>query len=270
MNGPREPHVNLGWVNRRGVVTSGRLFPGRGGRRPPATGTRRRTGRGGGRAAWRRPGRGPRPGRRRRRGRAWASTLPRAVASTGPATTGRPLASAVSRHSRSLRLPPPTRCTTSISTAERAAACRNVTRCARAGCPGCSGRSPRGHVLGNPRRRQCAAMRDGMSPGGRNSGSSGSISERRPGTSAASASRAGRSGFPSPQRLLEQPQAHHVAQVADGPVDSALVGEVGLAARLGQHGRVQFDADQRPGATGDVGEPIGGGGDGGDGRRGVV
>src|SRR2546430_15598587 len=38
-------------------------------------------------------------------------TLPRAVASTGPAITGRPQASAVSWQSRELRAPPPTRCT---------------------------------------------------------------------------------------------------------------------------------------------------------------
>src|SRR5262245_56527050 len=36
------------------------------------------------------------------------STLPRAAASTGPATTGRPHASAVSWHSRWFRAPPPT------------------------------------------------------------------------------------------------------------------------------------------------------------------
>src|SRR5699024_8351197 len=45
--------------------------------------------------------------------RAWTKRLPIAVHSAGPATTGRPTASAVSRHSRPLRDPPPTTCTTS-------------------------------------------------------------------------------------------------------------------------------------------------------------
>ena len=46
--------------------------------------------------------------------RACTSTLPSAVASTGPAMTGRPQASAVSWHSSAFRAPPPTRWTTSI------------------------------------------------------------------------------------------------------------------------------------------------------------
>src|SRR5262249_7169593 len=46
--------------------------------------------------------------------RAWTSTLPIAVASTGPATTGSPQASAVAWQSSSLRAPPPNRCTTSM------------------------------------------------------------------------------------------------------------------------------------------------------------
>ena len=54
--------------------------------------------------------------------------------------------------------------------------------------------------------------------------------------------------------LLQQPQAHDVAQVADGAVDADLVGEVGPPALLGQHRGVELDADQRPGAAGDVGE----------------
>ena len=37
------------------------------------------------------------------------------------------------------------------------------------------------------------------------------------------------------RRLLQQPQAHDVAQVADGAVDAQLVGEVGPPAGLGEH-----------------------------------
>ena len=51
------------------------------------------------------------PGRSTPRVRAWTSTLPSAEASTGPASTGTPQASAVSWQSRALREPPPTTCT---------------------------------------------------------------------------------------------------------------------------------------------------------------
>ena len=51
---------------------------------------------------------------------------------------------------------------------------------------------------------------------------------------------------------LQQPHAHHVAQVADPAVDPALVGEVGLPAVVGEHRLVQLDTDQRPGAGRDV------------------
>ena len=54
--------------------------------------------------------------------RAWTSALPSAAASTGPATTGSPQASAVSWQSRALRAPPPTTCTTSTSRPDSSAA----------------------------------------------------------------------------------------------------------------------------------------------------
>jgi len=47
---------------------------------------------------------------------------------------------------------------------------------------------------GWPVRRQASATRAGMSPGGRNTASSGSITDRSAGFRAASASSAGRSG----------------------------------------------------------------------------
>ena len=53
-------------------------------------------------------------------------------------------------------------------------------------------------------------------------------------------------------------------------VDAALVGEVRRPARLGEHRCVELDADQRPGAAGDVGEPGRVGRDPHDGRGGVV
>ena len=75
---------------------------------------------------------------------------------------------------------------------------------------------------------------------------------------------------PPAQRLRQQPQPHDVAQVADGAVDAALVGEVGLPAGVGQHRRVQLDADERPRPAGDVAEAGAGGGDADDRGRGVV
>jgi hypothetical protein len=59
---------------------------------------------------------------------------------------------------------------------------------------------------------------------------------------------------PGADRLGQQPQAHDVAQVTDGAVDAALVGEIRRPALLGEHGRVQFDTDQAPRAAGDVAE----------------
>src|SRR5699024_9327122 len=56
--------------------------------------------------------------------------------------------------------------------------------------------------------------------------------------------------------LLQQPQATDVAQVADGRVHPTLVGEVGPAAGLGQHRGVEFNADERPRARGDVPEVL--------------
>ena len=61
---------------------------------------------------------------------------------------------------------------------------------------------------------------------------------------------------PGAHRLRQQPQPHHVAQVADRAVHAALVGEVRLPAVLGEHRRVELHADQAPGAAGDVAEPV--------------
>ena len=96
-----------------------------------------------------------------------------------------------------------------------------------------------------------------MSPGGRNTGSSASTTNRSGGTPpprpAATPATAAAPG-PVALAFLQQPQPADVAQVADGPVDPGLVGEVGRPARLGHHGRGQLHADEGPGAGGDVGE----------------
>ena len=125
------------------------------------------------------------------------------------------------------------------------------------------------------RRAQAAAIRAGMSPGGRNDGSSGSMTGP-PGWQLAGGGEQRRQvlgralELPRPERLLEQPQAHHVAKVADAAVDAALVREVGRAALLGQDRLVELDADERPRPAGDVRERDVAGRHADDGRRGVV
>ena len=114
---------------------------------------------------------------------------------------------------------------------------------------------------GCPRRRQASAMRAGMSPGGSRSGSSGSIS-RRHGRHVGRLPQqpVERHGdavlLPGAQRLLQEPQPHDVAQVADRAVHAQLVGEVGAPAGLGEDRLVQLEPDERPRAAGDVGEPV--------------
>src|SRR5258706_4021186 len=60
--------------------------------------------------------------------------------------------------------------------------------------------------------------------------------------------------LPCPERFLEQPEAHDVAQVADPVVDAALIGEVRLATLIGQDRVLELHADEGPRAAGDVGE----------------
>ena len=183
-------------------------------------------------------GRASRPGRRRPRptARAWTRTLPSAAASTGPASTGRPQASAVSWHSSSLRAPPPTRCTTSTcrpdSSLRLADGAPVGQRQAVQDAPDRLGRRLRHGLPGPP-----AGVGD---PGGhvaRAAGRPGRRGRRRR-RSAGTARRLAQqrsSGTATPssaqvrRRLLQQPQAHDVAQVADGAVDAQLVGEVGRA-----------------------------------------
>ena len=132
---------------------------------------------------------------------------------------------------------------------------------ARRGCRGCTGRAPAAWPGSRwSRRRQAAAIRAGMSPGGRNDGSSGSMTGPPAGSSPAATSSAGRSlgaalELPGPERLLEQPQAHDVAQVADPAVDAALVGEVRRAGSpRSATGASSSTPTSAPGAAGDVGE----------------
>ena len=97
-----------------------------------------------------------------------------------------------------------------------------------------------------------SAIRAGMSPGGRNTGSSGSNTGPPAGSSAASAS-SGRevdSARPPPHVRSDSWSSHRpitLRRKRTRAVDAALVREVRGPARLGQDRRVQLDA--RPATT---------------------
>ena len=61
-------------------------------------------------------------------------------------------------------------------------------------------------------------------------------------------------GGPGVDRLVEQPEAHHIVQISYAAVDPSLVGEVCGASALAQHRVFQLDTDERPRAAGNVGE----------------
>ena len=207
------------------------------------------------------PGRAAPRGRRSRRPRrgAWTSTLPSAVASTGPASTGSPQRSAISlaeqrvlgaaaddvhdvapcgRTARRPRRTPRANASARLSTMLRTSAGRGR-------------RARRGRA-----RRTTRAIRAGMSPAAGTAGPG----RRRPapdrshvgGLGQQRRQVAARPALPAAQRLAEQPRPHHVGEEPDPAVDAALVGEVRRPGRVGQHRRVQLDADQPPGAAGDV------------------
>ena len=90
-------------------------------------------------------------------------------------------------------------------------------------------------------------MRAGMSPGGRNTGSSGSMTAVNGGTRPASTSNVSRSAgspcrVPRAHAFLQQPQPHDVAQKSGRAVDPRLVGEVCRPRGVCQYGLVEFDA----------------------------
>ena len=168
------------------------------------------------------------------RARAWTSALPSAVASTGPAITGRPQASAVSWHSSCVAHPaadhvddvdrPPGQLLRLVIAGGRP----------RPGCPGCSGppRPGRSGRLPRPGRRPRRTGR--ACPRGQEHrvvGVDHEVSGGSPGRLGQQlAELTARPAAPGPQRLLQQPQAHHVAQVAD-PCRRRPASLVKLAAR---------------------------------------
>ena len=196
--------------------------------------------------------------------RAWTSTLPTAVASTGPATTGSSHASAVSWQSSVFRAPPPTiarRRSTDPTGAPPHATARAY---AAPGCRGCSGpsRPDVGHRTVGP----STGLLDpapACHPAAGRPASSGSI-DGPPGGSAAAAPRTRQDPPACPRapmsrmRLLEQPETHDVAQVADPPVRRR-ASFVNSSTRLvlGQDRRARArrpTSDHVPAR--DVGEPI--------------
>ena len=182
----------------------------------------------------------------------------------GPASTVRPVRSAVSWQSRAFWLPPPTTWTTSIPRPHSRCGLVEASSVRRPpGSPGWSGRTRPGvagagspasvHSVGDPGRHVARSQQAGVvgvEDRHRRTHLRGRLEQfrqvdRSPGA------------LPGAHRLTEQPQAHHVLQVADPAVDAALVGEVGRPALLGQHRRIQLDADQGPGAGGDVRRVVG-------------
>jgi len=75
---------------------------------------------------------------------------------------------------------------------------------------------------------------------------------------------------PGAATLLEEPESHNVLEEANGIEDTNLVREIGGHGGGRQDGAGGLDADEGPGAAGDVGPIVANGGDGGDGGGGVV
>ena len=152
------------------------------------------------------------------------SRLPMAVASTGPATTGSPSASASGgtagrcgcRPRRDGRRP---------RRGRRSSPRRGPWR--RTPPPGCRGCPHDGCLVGEGRAAAAATSAETGRACRPAAAATGRRGRRRAaaGRSAAAASRAGSEGWragplPGPDRLLEQPQAHDVAQEPDPPVDA--------------------------------------------------
>ena len=217
---------------------------------PRAT-TARRAGLGPGRARCR--GRSPRPGRR---------------------CTGRRRASAVSWQSRSFCEPPPTMWTTSTRWPASSAAWSTVRRV--------GGGERVDDAADSLGRRQAAARPaarrrsvSGMSPGAMKAGIV-DVDRRATGGRAAAAGAAGRRGHgrrPRPRRAAHSCRSQRPPTLRRNrvrPSTPRSLVKFACAGGLGEDGRLELEADERPGAAGDVGEPVGGRGHGDDGRRGVV
>ena len=176
--------------------------------------------------------------------RACTSTLPSAVASTGPASTSRPVTSAVSWHSSSLRAPPP------ITWMVRIVAARRRPRAARARACTCARARRRSSARVSPRRRarapaQASAISAGMSPPRRKRSSSGS-------NSGTSSRRLARGRLQRRRSPASQTRAHSCSShrpmtfLSSRIVPSTPRSLVSAASR--EHRAVELEAEQRPGA----------------------
>ena len=76
--------------------------------------------------------------------------------------------------------------------------------------------------------------------------------------------------FPRAAAFLQDPEPGDVLEKADGAAEADFVGEAGFARGVGDDGRGKFRAEQRPGAGAEIGPVVAPGGNGGDGRAGVV
>ena len=186
--------------------------------------------------------------------------LPTAVASTGPASTGRPAASAVQRHSGRLSAPPPTmwisggREPVTLGEQRTVWACfsARLSRMQRTISPGSPG-------SGWPVSAQNARMRPGRSPGREEARVVGLDERRERRRSLGRGDRAPRtstSGPPQPNALRHSCSSHRPSTFRssrDGAAHAALVGEVRGERLVGDQRLGELDADERPRAGADVG-----------------
>ena len=190
--------------------------------------------------------------------RAWIRTLPIAVASTGPAITGTPTRSATSWHSKPVLGAPADDVhgfrrrageqRGSLDTVGEGGSealddgSRGFGHCGR------SIQTPRVVPRGDAAWHVSGSLEGGVvgvEDLGRGRARGGLLEEF-------GEVDAGAAALPVSDRFTKQPEAHDVAQEAYSSVCADLIGEVGRPGRLGQHRSVQFNADQSPGATGDV------------------
>ena len=174
--------------------------------------------------------------------RACTSTLPSAVASTGPASTSRPVTSAVSWHSSSLRAPPPITWIVRTSRPDAASSRSSTTlvlvreRDVDRAHGLAAADSSRPVDLGD-QRGHVAAAQEALVVG---------IEDRTsPVDVAGRALQRREVRVPDARALLLEPQAHDVLEQPDRAVDAALVGQRVVA----EHRAGQLEAEQRPGAA---------------------
>ena len=195
--------------------------------------------------------------------RACTSTLPIAVASTGPASTGRPVASAVSWQSSvfcDCRRPRCGRPTRRRPLSSRAVSHRARERLGEALEDAAHELGPGTRAPARPCAANQAAMRAGMSPGARNRGSSASNTRHgaRDGRRLRQQRRRGRCVSPSRSHSRTDSLSSHspmtLCRKRTRPSTPPSLVKFASAARLGEHRALELDADEPPGSARDVGE----------------